>query len=275
MRGAPFPLLGTAGRAALRAFADPCTLFAFDLDGTLAPIVADPASAVVPEAVRERLLALDRAAPVVVITGRGRADAQRRLGFRPRHLVGNHGAEGLPGRALAERAYARLGKRWEEQLGALLPDRAALGVALEGKGATLSLHYRKAADRACARRAILRAAARLSPPPRRIHGKYVENLVPPDAPGKGEALALLVRYLGCRRAFYIGDDETDEDVFRLGRPAVFGVRVGRKPASAARSWLRDQSQIVPVLDELLSLQRGPAAACRTRGESGALPPDPG
>ena len=35
-------LFSEAGLAALHDFIDPATLFAFDLDGTLAPIIADP-----------------------------------------------------------------------------------------------------------------------------------------------------------------------------------------------------------------------------------------
>ncbi|MHB8835151.1 MAG: trehalose-phosphatase [Candidatus Methylomirabilia bacterium] len=269
MAKARFPLLGAAGREALRVFVDRATLFAFDLDGTLAPIVPEPSRVVVPDAVRERLVRLDRMAPVVVVTGRGRADARRRLRFRPRHLVGNHGAEGLPGRASAERGYRRLGERWTAQLRALLPDPRALGVVVEDKGATLSLHYRNATDQARARRVILRAALRLAPPPRSVHGKFVENLLPRDAPDKGEALAAVMRHLGCRRALYVGDDETDEDVFRLDATAVLGVRVGPKAGSAARAYLRDQSEIGPLLDEILSLLTEPphkvsAAGCRPR-----------
>ena len=42
-------LFTPAGRAALSTFVDASTLFAFDLDGTLAPIVPDPAAIIIPE----------------------------------------------------------------------------------------------------------------------------------------------------------------------------------------------------------------------------------
>lgn len=253
MAGARFPLLGPEGRTALRSFVGRGTLFAFDLDGTLSPIVGKPSQAVVPEAVRDRLTRIERLAPIVVVTGRGRADAHHRLGFSPRHLVGNHGAEGLPGAAREERGYVRLARRWLTQLRARRPDLHACGVTIEDKGATLSLHYRNAPDRARARRAMLRAMKYLDPPPRRVHGKYVENLMPPGSPDKGDALAAMMRHLGCRRALYVGDDETDEDVFRGGSPMIFGVRVGSKRGSSARAYLREQGEIASLLDEILAL----------------------
>ena len=258
MAGARFHLLSPTGRAALRSFVGRGTIFAFDLDGTLSPIVGEPSQAVEPEAIRDRLRKIERLAPLVVVTGRGRADARLRLGFVPRHLVGNHGAEGLPGAAREERGYVRLARRWMTQLHARRPDLHADGVTIEDKGATLSLHYRNAPDSARARRAMLRAMRHLDPPPRRVHGKYVENLMPPGSPDKGDALAAMMRHLGSRRALFVGDDETDEDVFRGGSAAIFGVRVGSKRGSAARAYLREQGEIVPLLDDILALLTAPA-----------------
>jgi trehalose 6-phosphate phosphatase len=266
-----FPALGGAGAAALRAFVDRATVVAFDLDGTLAPIVAEPSQAFVPDEIGAALRRLARAAPLVVVTGRGRADARERLRFRPRLLVGNHGAEGLPGREIPERAYTRLGRGWETQLRSLRPAAKAAGVLVEDKGASLSLHYRNAPDRARARRWILRAVPHLTPPPRVVHGKYVENLLPRGAPDKGEALALVMQRLGCRRAVFVGDDVTDEAVFRLGLPAVFGIRVGRSPASAAPAYLRNQGEIARLIEELLALLQSLAAPLRSRR---CTPPGP-
>src|SRR5262245_46574916 len=68
-------------------------LLAFDFDGTLAPIVARPDLACVPEPVAQGLTRLARDLPVAVVTGRSVADVRKRLGFEPRWVVGNHGAE--------------------------------------------------------------------------------------------------------------------------------------------------------------------------------------
>lgn len=244
-------LLSDDGRAGLRSAIDGDTLFAFDLDGTLAPIVSDPAGIMIPPDVRSSLVRLGRMAPVAVITGRARADALAHLGFSPRFLVGNHGAEGLPGDGTTEREFIRLCRGWKAQLQALLPEWDRPGIFMEDKGATLSLHYRNAPDRELAHRKILEAVSRLDPEPRRIPGKFVENVVPRGALHKGEALLRIMEHLGCRRALFAGDDVTDEDVFLLRDARIFGIRVGMSEKSAACHFIHGQSEIGLLLDEII------------------------
>ncbi len=244
-------LFSDAGRAELRGAIDGETLFAFDLDGTLAPIVSDPAAIMISSGIKNGLLRLVRLAPVAVITGRARADALAHLGFPPRFLVGNHGAEGLPGAGATEREFVRLCRGWKAQLQALLPDLDRSGIFMEDKGATLSLHYRNAPDRELAQRKIVEAVSRLDPEPRRISGKFVENVVPQGALHKGEALLRIMEHLGCRRALFVGDDVTDEDVFRLRDDRIFGIRVGMSETSAARHFIHEQSEISLLLDEIM------------------------
>lgn len=244
-------LFSDVGRAELRGAIDGETLFAFDLDGTLAPIVSDPAAIMIPSGIKNGLLRLVRMAPVAVITGRARADALAHLGFPPRFLVGNHGAEGLPGAGATEREFVRLCRGWKAQLQALLPDLDRSGIFMEDKGATLSLHYRNAPDRELAQRKIVEAVSRLDPEPRRISGKFVENVVPGGALHKGEALLRIMEHLGCRRALFVGDDVTDEDVFRLRDDRIIGIRVGMSETSAARHFIHEQSEISLLLDEIM------------------------
>jgi trehalose 6-phosphate phosphatase len=240
------------GKAELMAFADASTLFAFDLDGTLAPIVPDPAAIVIPDEVRQSLLQLNGVAPLAIITGRSRADALFHLGFTPRVLVGNHGAEGLPGRESSEEDFIRLCQGWKKQLQLLLPTMAANGISLEEKGETLTLHYRQAPDPLLAQELLLGAMARLTPAPRRVSGKFVENLVPQAAVDKGAALETLMEHLDCPRAIFVGDDVTDEDVFRLENPAVLGIRIGENQESAARYYLQGQEEMVELLHEIMA-----------------------
>ncbi len=244
-------LFSAAGCAALHGFIDRATLFAFDLDGTLAPIAADPSLIMIAEEVRRGLIRLGQIAPLAIITGRARADARAHLGFEPLFLVGNHGAEGLPDGAGRGDGYVRLCRDWEQQLRLLLPNDRHVGIIVENKGETLSIHYRNLPERERARGVILESIQRLTPLPRLVSGKFVENLLPQDAPNKGEALASIMRRSGCRRSLFVGDDETDEDVFRLRDDHVFGIRVGRDSASAARYFIHEQNEIGPLLAELI------------------------
>ncbi|MHB8771329.1 MAG: trehalose-phosphatase [Syntrophales bacterium] len=240
-------LLTDGGLAALRAFIDPATLFAFDLDGTLAPIAADPAGIRVAPAVQAALAALNQRAAVAIITGRSRKDAQQHLGVVPQYLVGNHGAEGLPGWERYEEEFRRLSVDWTGQLMRALPAGQHPGIAVENKGMSVSVHYRGARQRPEARSLVLRAIGQLVPSPRVVGGKYVENLLPEEAPDKGTALLELMNRAGCAKGFFVGDDTTDEDVFRLEWEQLFTVRVGVGRNSRARYFLRDQEEILALL----------------------------
>jgi len=246
-------LFTSKGMAELNTFVEAATLFAFDLDGTLAPIVDDPAGIAIQDEVRQCLIQLNDITSVAVITGRSRADAMTHLGFMPRFLVGNHGAEGLPGEETAGQDFTGLCQEWKSQLESILPDMPARGIMLEAKGESIALHYRQAIDKIKAQVSILAAIACLTPPPRVVSGIYVENIAPQNAPDKGEALEALMAHMGCSRAVFVGDDVTDEDVFRLRNPAILGVRVGKNLKSTAGYYLQGQHEVDLLLREIISL----------------------
>jgi len=75
----------------------------------------------------------------------------------------------------------------------------------------------------------------------------VENLLPEDAPDKGDAFLQLMNLAGRSKGFFVGDDETDEDVFRAAGDEVFSVRVGHSNHSRARYYLKHQGEIAPML----------------------------
>jgi trehalose 6-phosphate phosphatase len=93
----------------------------------------------------------------------------------------------------------------------------------------------------------------LTPPARIIVGPLSVNLLLPDLPTKGDAVRKLMEDAGCARAVYIGDEETDEYVFRLRDPRILGVRVGRGEASAAPYFLESQSDIGAFIDSLIAV----------------------
>lgn len=130
------------------------------------------------------------------------------------------------------------------------------GIMLEDKQYSLSFHYRHAARPALARQMLEQRIARLVPPPDIVHGKRVLNLLPPDAPHKGEALQSLLGLSGCARAMYVGDDVTDEDVFRMRMPEVLSIRVGRKRKSAAEMYLKNQADVARLVRRLVAMLDG-------------------
>ena len=242
-------LFGAAGLAALDALARRRALYAFDFDGTLAPIVDHPAAARAEASTLDLLRALGRHVPVVLLTGRAVDDLRQRIDFAPSYLIGNHGAEGLPGGHDDAHESQRAAVRgWLAQWAAAIAhEPLAAGdegrIAVEAKAFSLSIHYRAAFDQDAARRAIANAVARLEPAPRVVGGKCVVNLLPEGAPDKGLALRALVGFENAESAFFVGDDVTDESVF-VGAPDDWvTVRVGPTSDSAARYAIDGQGDI--------------------------------
>ncbi len=247
------PLFSAEGLLRLRDMTRPGLLCAFDFDGTLAPIVADPTRAVLPDDIRERLVELSGCTAVAIITGRSLEDIRPRLGFEPDFIVGNHGIEGLPDWERSASVYRNICDDWHARLAAMLGgDPAAVGVEIEDKRYSLSVHYRRAADYGKAEEMLERLFEKLEPSPRVITGKCLFNLVPADAADKGAAMIELLNISGATSAIYVGDDVTDEDVFRMKRSDVLSIRVEPAADSAADFFLPQHEDIAQLLDELVT-----------------------
>ena len=243
-------LFGKSGLAVLEAFSVTRTLYAFDFDGTLARIVRVPENARLSSKTEALLKRLSELAPVAIVSGRSVADLRRRLGFEPAYLVGNHGLEGVGTRKASLERAASACMDWKRHLAQYS---WPAGVEIEDKTYSLALHYRRARARGRARVMIEDAIKGLSPAPRLVRGKLVFNVLPPGAPHKGAAIQDLLRTTGLSHVLYVGDDDTDEDVFgltELGGQALT-VRVGRKQSSHAAWYLDRQSQIDRLLRHLI------------------------
>lgn len=78
-------------------------------------------------------------------------------------------------------------------------------------------------------------------------------MLPASFPTKGDAVRRLLSRLRLDVALFLGDDRTDEDVFRIGEPEVVGVRVG-VGRTAARWRIRSQEEVDEVLERLRVLR---------------------
>lgn len=173
----------------------------FDVDGTLASIVARPELAAVPEATKIELRRLAaRYLLVACISGRAGADARRLVNVDGVVYVGNHGLELDPGAAtMAERIAAF---------------RKAVALPVEDKELSLSYHYREAADPEAARAELERVAERARADGLDARwGRKVLEIRPQVETNKGTAVLALLERSGARRALYAGDDQTDLDAF--------------------------------------------------------------
>lgn len=245
-------IFSPAGRKAVSKLATSRTLYGFDFDGTLTPYFTDPDAVFTPPDIAVLMKALCRQAKVAVVTGRALESLGPKLKFRPHYQIGNHGVDGLAS------ARGKLGKARAVSEAWLKGIRAAekrgdypQGVWMEDKVFSLTFHYRSSRNTTRARRAIDKAVAGLSPRPRIVLGKYVCNLLPPGLPHKGHAMRELMKKSKSRNVFFLGDDVTDEDVFRGAPASWLTVRVGYKANSAARFYVPRFADVPRFLKLLL------------------------
>lgn len=246
-------LSGPEGTAALAALMASKALFAFDFDGTLAPIRPRPTDVRVATPIALRLGKLARRRAVAIVTGRQVADVRDRLGFDPTWIVGNHGAEDEADPEGALRA-ARALDGLRQRIRAHEPALAAAGVLIEDKAQSLALHFRTAPDRAAASALIEQVLAGFDGVLHVFGGKLVYNAVALDAPDKAVAVRRLIARTGVEHAFFAGDDVNDEPVFAAALPGWVTVRIGtERRDSAARFCIDGPHEMASVLDRMLAL----------------------
>ncbi len=247
-------LLGPRGLAALARLVSAPALFAFDFDGTLAPILRRPDDVVVSPSIAARLGELARMRPVAIVTGRRIADVRDRLGFAPSWIVGNHGAEDEDDPDTAARARRAL-DTLRDRLRARESGLSGAGVLVEDKGQSIALHLRTAPDRAVATALIEETLSGFAGSLRVFGGKLVYNAVAADVPDKAMAVQRLVHRAGAQSAFFAGDDVNDEPVFAAARPHWVTARIGcGRRESAAQFCIDAPHAMAAVLDRILALE---------------------
>ena len=245
------------------------TLFMFDFDGTLTPIVDTPEMAELHEESRELLKSLARCSnsTVAIISGRAINDLQSKIGIPGIIYAGNHGLE-IQGPDLAfvhpiteevgpvVRMVALLLKK---ALGAIR------GAIVEDKGLTLSVHYRLVDDQEVDEvKDILDSTVGLAAVLGKVRtssGKMVHEIRPAVPWNKGKAVKLLMKRYGKGGwqsgllPIYVGDDLTDEDAFQVIEN-YGGVTVyvgGENHQSSASYYLKSTGEVANLIKELLRL----------------------
>ena len=253
-------LLAPVNRHVLLQWAQKDTLFAFDFDGTLAPIVDDPEQAFMPHPTWRALATLSSLARVAVISGRRQTDLQRRLPVEVTYAIGNHGNEGRPVEDTARRVeQERCCRAWLEQIQAqkIVSTQWThlVGLTIEDKGMTLSLHYRHCANHALAHDILSQFAAKLDPQPQIVEGLAVINLLPQQAWNKSDAIRALMAHSGCTRVLFVGDDMTDELAFASATDHWLTARVGHEGPSHARYRLADIREVRALIELAIRLRQ--------------------
>lgn len=217
-----------------------------DYDGTLAPIVDDPAAAFPHPDVPDILERLTARFPVWLVSGRDIATLSRFLNL-PLRAIGIHGMEEgmLGGKILtADIGDARTDL---QRMKASAPDHP--GIEIEEKSGSFAVHYRHAENQELAKKALREWAEKAPQSLIALFGKYVVELRPAGI-SKGHAVTRIIRDYPDHTPVYIGDDQTDEDAFRMLPQSAVTIKVG-SGKTRARHHLNDVEAVVEWLDRLL------------------------
>lgn len=241
-------LLSDEGHRALRALAEKPVLYAFDFDGTLAPISPDRDAVKIPYSVSEWLKELAKRAPCAVVSGRALGDLTPRVAGAVPYLIGNHGLESPFTDPVTLIWAENICTGWLKQVSInFVQQLKDYGVEVENKRYSLTFHYRGTEEPARSCSALLLLLTQLNPAPRLILGKASVNVLPTGKGGKGPAVLALMVQLRQIGLFFVGDDETDESVFALTEGLAMGIRVGKHAESRAQYYVKHQGEIEAVI----------------------------
>ena len=238
-----------------------------DYDGTLTPIVARPQLATLSDRMRLTVRRLAAVVPVTIVSGRDIDVVTALVGIDGLGFVGSHGLDitGPSGSGL-RKEVARQFRTELDAVEAELRRRVGVidGAVVERKRFSISTHMRLVGPDD--RRRVEAEVNRLRdahPALRREGGKMLYELRPDIEWDKGAAVGWLLEEMGLElsAALFVGDDLTDETVFRAlaGRGVGIVVAETERPTDACLR-LSSPGEVQTLLERLIDLfDRFPAA----------------
>ncbi|MDQ3550599.1 MAG: bifunctional alpha,alpha-trehalose-phosphate synthase (UDP-forming)/trehalose-phosphatase [Bacteroidota bacterium] len=228
-----------------------------DYDGTLAPYQKLPSMAVPASEIIDLLndLCSIEQNEVVIISGRDVDSLDKWLGKLPINLVAEHGAC-IKYKGGDWQQQVTTSPEWKDEIRPLMElfVTRCVGSFIEEKGNTLAWHYRNThPDLGFIRSRDLRNSLLqliTNTPLQVIDGNKVLE-VRLAGIDKGATALKIVQHFQPDFTFCIGDDTTDEDMFRVLRDTAFTVRVGGGN-TAAKYTLSSQQQVYPLLQKFLA-----------------------
>jgi trehalose-phosphatase len=234
-------------------------LFLLDYDGTLTLIAPTPRQARLSPQTKLAIQRLSEKPNVTlaVISGRGLAVLMGMVGLSNLAYAGNHGLElWWQNKRRTVKVPKALKKALSEVTRLLSKVRRDFdGVIMENKGLSLSFHYRlvKAKRVTHLKREFWNRVMPFvrSGQVRVVKGKRVFEVRPNVPWTKGHAALWFMKKLASQSCLpiYIGDDQTDEDAFRMLRSGIT-IRVGKHHGSRAKYYVRRVAEVVRFLESV-------------------------
>ncbi len=221
------------------------TFFIFDFDGTLSPIVSDPNSAEIRPKTKKLLSLLTKVSKVGIISGRSLSDLVPRIELKLDFISGTHGLESPFSSIKDYNEYHLFFKSLQSMLQNMFPE-----LVFEKKKIGFSIHYRNLSISKSITSEILGILSSF-PELKVIGGKKVLNILPNRPHDKGWVMKQLLEKNPDSEFFYIGDDTTDEEVFKIVTPQLLSIRVEKSNTTHAPFFLNNQNEIDHFLWSIL------------------------
>lgn len=216
-------------------------VFFFDYDGTLTPIVERPDLAKISPEMKEIIRQLSLKYKCAIVSGRERKNLQTLVDIPGIFYAGDHGLDIIgPDISLIHPKAKKflpliqdISKSLDKSL-SHIP-----GVIVEKKKISVAIHYRQVSKKDLSRlklplKEILkenREDIRL------LTGKKVVEFLPNIEWNKGKAVLWILNTLGVdwseHKIFYLGDDTTDENAFRILRTRGTSILIAEKAQKSA------------------------------------------
>ncbi|XP_020582107.1 probable trehalose-phosphate phosphatase 6 [Phalaenopsis equestris] len=247
-----------------------------DYDGTLSPIVDDPDSAFMSEAMRAAVKSVAKYFPTAIVSGRCRDKVFNFVQLSELYYAGSHGLD-IKGptkwpkhiKAKAKSILCQPASSFLPMINEvykLLLEKTKLipGSKVENNRFCISVHYRCVEEKRWNGLAEeVRSVLSGYPDLKLTQGRKVLEIRPIIEWDKGKALEFLLEELGfadCNDILpvYIGDDRTDEDAFKVlrARGQGFGVLVSKFPKETCATYsLKEPSEVKEFLRRLVEWKR--------------------
>jgi trehalose 6-phosphate synthase/phosphatase len=241
-------------------------LVLLDYDGTLVPFAGHPQLATPDEELLRLLARLVERDGVFIVSGRDRATLDTWFEGVGVSIIAEHGAW-VRRRGGEWRLVKPLPGHWKERIAPILRTYVTqvAGSLFEEKEFSLAWHYRRCDPDLGAQRAkelideLTHYTANLDV--QVLEGKKVVE-VRNSGVNKGAAAALIAAEARADFVLAVGDDQTDEDLFRALPPEAVSIRVGA-PFSHARYRLNDYRDVRRLIARLIGARCGERVPIRT------------
>ncbi|CAL9122879.1 unnamed protein product, partial [Musa acuminata var. zebrina] len=262
-----------------------------DYDGTLSPIVEDPDSAFMTDAMRAAVRNVARYFPTAIVTGRCLEKVIDFVGLTELYYAGSHGMD-IKGPAKPRHTKAKAKSVLFQPAREFLPmidgvyrsllerTKSTAGAKVENNKFCVSVHFRCVDEKSWgALIEQVRSVLKEYPKLRLTQGRKVLEIRPTIKWDKGKALEFLLESLGfadCKDVMpvYIGDDRTDEDAFKVlrDRGQGLGILVSKFPKETNATYsLQEPTEVKDFLVRLVEWKR-PTMKALSKRHDFCIPP---